>query len=223
MEPLQIPIRSTLGICGGHTRIRDTREDHRLKKKKLILGTVLGVSIVWLVGLGYEIWTFGAIDQATRVDCIIVLGSAIEDNKPSPVFEQRIQHGIQLFQNGFSPTIIFTGGIGDGERYSESRVAQQYAIEKGIPSSQIFIEEQSRTTQQNLAEAHGIMKQKHFKSAILVSDPLHMKRSLMMAQDLGMTAFSSPTPTSMYRSWKPQSEFLFRELYFWHHYRVTGH
>lgn len=192
-------------------------------KKKIVLRTFLGLAIAWLVGLGHDIWQFGSIDQATKADCIIVLGSAIEDDRPSPVFEQRIQHGIQLYQNGFAPTIIFTGGIGDRERYSESSVARKYAIEKGIPTSQIFIEEQSRTTQQNLTEAHTIMQQQHFKSAILVSDPLHMKRSLMMAQDLGITAFSSPTPTSMYRSWKPQSEFLFRELYFWHHYRITGH
>lgn len=192
-------------------------------KKKHVLGTALGLTIAWLMLLGYDIWQFGTVDQATQADCIIVLGSAIDHDRPSPVFEQRIQHGIQLYQKGFATTLIFTGGIGNGERYSESRVAQNYAIEKGIPTSQILIEEQSRTTQQNLAQAQAIMQQKQFKSAIIVSDPLHMKRSILMAQDLGMMAFSSPTPTSMYRSWKPQSEFLLRELYFWHHYRVTGH
>lgn len=192
-------------------------------KKKYVLATMLGVTIAWLTILGHDIWQFGTVDQATKADCIIVLGSAIEDDRPSPVFEQRIQHGIQLHKKGFASTIVFTGGIGDRERYSESRIAQNYAIENGIPASQILIEEQSRTTQQNLAEAQAIMQHKQFKSAIIVSDPLHMKRSILMAQDLGMTVFSSPTPTSMYRSWKPQSEFLIRELYFWHHYRVTGH
>ncbi len=192
-------------------------------KKKYVLATMLGVTIAWLTILGHDIWQFGTVDQATKADCIIVLGSAIEDDRPSPVFEQRIQHGIQLHKKGFASTIVFTGGIGDRERYSESRIAQNYAIENGIPASQILIEEQSRTTQQNLAEAQAIMQHKQFKSAIIVSDPLHMKRSILMAQDLGMTVFSSPTPTSMYRSWKPQTEFLIRELYFWHHYRVTGH
>lgn len=192
-------------------------------RKKYVLGTALGLTIAWLTLLGRDIWQFGTIDQATKADCIIVLGSAIEGDRPSPVFEQRIQHGLQLYQKGFASTIIFTGGIGDRERYSESLVAQKYAIANGIPASQILIEERSLTTQQNLAEAHAIMRQKQLKSAIIVSDPLHMKRSILMAENLGMTVFSSPTPTSMYRSWKPQSEFLIRELYFWHHYRVTGH
>ncbi len=192
-------------------------------KKKGVLIITLELTIAWLTGLGHDIWQFGTIDQATKADCIIILGSAIEDDRPSPVFEKRIQHGIQLHKKGFASTIIFTGGIGDRERYSESLVAQNYAIENGIPASQILIEEQSRTTQQNLAEAQAIMQQRQFKSAIIVSDPLHMKRSILMAQDLGMTVFSSPTPTSMYRSWKPQTEFLMRELYFWHHYRMTGH
>jgi uncharacterized SAM-binding protein YcdF (DUF218 family) len=49
-----------------------------------------------------------------------------------------------------------------------------------------------------------------------------MKRAMMMADDLGMTSVSSPTPTSRYRSLKTKLGFLHRELYFIHHYVVTG-
>jgi uncharacterized SAM-binding protein YcdF (DUF218 family) len=65
--------------------------------------------------------------------------------------------------------------------------------------------------------------QKHgLKSAIIVSDPLHMKRAMMMAEDLGIEAASSPTPTTRYRSLQTKLGFLIREIYFFHHYIITG-
>jgi uncharacterized SAM-binding protein YcdF (DUF218 family) len=66
------------------------------------------------------------------------------------------------------------------------------------------------------------MKTHNLKSAIIVSDPLHMKRAMMMADDLGIEAVSSPTPTTRYRSLRTKLGFLVRELYFVHHYVLTG-
>ena len=41
-----------------------------------------------------------------------------------------------------------------------------------------------------------------------------------MAQDLGMDAYPSPTPTTRYRSFKSQFDFLMRETYFYFVYLV---
>ena len=49
-----------------------------------------------------------------------------------------------------------------------------------------------------------------------------MKRAALMAHDLGIPTAPSPTPTSRYRSLKSKLGFLLREIYFYHHYRVTG-
>ncbi len=193
---------------------------HRFRK--IASWTLLVGGSGWLILLGAMIWDFGTTDHATPADCIIVLGSAIEGDHPSPVFEQRIRHSIQLYNKGFAPRLLFTGGIGDGEHYSESAVAAAYAEIQGVPKANILLETVSRTTHQNLSEAQVVMHRNNLRSAIIVSDLLHMRRSMMMAHDLGIEAVSSPTPTSMYRSWKTQMEFLLRELYFFHHYLVTG-
>ena len=66
------------------------------------------------------------------------------------------------------------------------------------------------------------MRQNGLVTAIVVSDPLHMKRALRMARDLGIEASEGPTPTSRYRSWQAKGSFLLRELYFYHHYMATG-
>jgi uncharacterized SAM-binding protein YcdF (DUF218 family) len=130
---------------------------------------------------------------------------------------------MSLYDSGYAPKLLFTGGIGDGQIHSEASVGRSIAIQHGIPVGDILVEEKSRTTQQNLSEALAVMRQHGIGSAVVVSDPLHMKRAMMMADDLGITATSSPTPTSRYRSLKTKLGFLLRELYFIHHYSATGH
>lgn len=179
-------------------------------------------ALTWGVVLGSIIWTFGAHDGAAEADCIIVLGAAVYGEVPSPVFEERIRHGITLYEAGYAPKLIFTGGFGEGETYSESRVAQSFALGQGVSSSDILLEENSRTTRDNLLEAKALMEEHGMTSAILVSDPLHMKRAMMMAGDLGMIVASSPTPTSRYRSFRTKFGFLVREMYFIHRYVLTG-
>ncbi len=188
--------------------------------RKLLLWLVVTI-LIWLVYLGLTIWNFGNQDHApTPADCAIVLGAAIYDNKPSPVFEERINHAVTLFQQGKVPKMIFTGGKGEGKKFAESEVARTFAFQKGVPNSAMLKETQSRTTRQNLLEAKLVMDKNGFKSAIIVSDPLHMKRAVMMARDIGISAVSSPTPTSRYHSLKTQLSFLVREVYFYNHYLI---
>lgn len=168
------------------------------------------------------IWNFGASNQAQQADCIIVLGAAVNGNKASPVFEERIRHAINIYNSGFAKKIIFTGGLGDGKSHSESAVAAVFAREQGVPVADILIEERSRTTQSNLSEAYELMQAEGFGAAILVSDPLHMKRATLMAEGLGMAVFSSPTPSSRYTGFNSQLKFLLREIYFVHHYWFVG-
>ena len=193
-----------------------------LRRIKRILLILLLAGVFWCVVISTMIWRFGNQDQAREADCIIVLGAAVQGNEASPVFAERIRHGIHLHHEAYAPTLIFTGGFGEGKEHSEAEVGRAVAIQQGISSRDILIEERSKTTQQNLSEAAVLMRDHGLKSAIIVSDPLHQKRAMMMAEDLGIEAFSSPTPTTRYRSAKAKFNFLIRELYFFHHFHITG-
>jgi uncharacterized SAM-binding protein YcdF (DUF218 family) len=54
-----------------------------------------------------------------------------------------------------------------------------------------------------------------FSSALIVSDPLHMKRSIAMTKKLNANCNSSPTPTSMYRSKLTKFKSLIYESFFY--------
>lgn len=194
----------------------------RRNLRKIAFWLVVAV-LFWCGIVGGIVWQYGAHDGVAQSDCIILLGAAVQGTTASPVYEERIRHGIHLYKAGRASKLVFTGGVGEGQVHSESSVGRSMALQHGVPARDILIEEKSRTTQQNLSEAHALMKQHQMDSAILVSDPLHMKRAMMMASDLSMTAVSSPTPTSRYRSLSTKLGFLLREIYFIHHYLVTGH
>jgi len=56
---------------------------------------------------------------------------------------------------------------------------------------------------------------------LIVSDPLHMRRAMRMAGDLGLDAHPSPTRTSRFQTLGTQIPMLLREVYFNLHYYVT--
>lgn len=184
--------------------------------------TVALVVFAWLCVLSGQIVTAGHRTETGQADVAIVLGAAVYPTGPSPVFEERIKHGIHLYHAGVVQKLIFTGGYGKGAKVAEATVAEMYAIEHGVPRKAILTETKSRTTRENLARAGQLMRKNHFATAMVVSDPLHLKRALRMAADLGIDATGAATPTSRYRSWTAKSAFLLRELLFYHTYLVTG-
>ena len=159
-------------------------------------------------------------DERAPADCIIVLGAGTDGKTPNAVFRERLNHAVTLYQEGFADTIILTGGYSPGNEHSDAYIAGQYLIALGIPEEAILLEEQSTITQENLQFAKEIMETEDLSTAILVSDPLHMKRSMMMAKDYEIEAFSSPTPTTRYQTWKTKLPFLARETFFYVGYQV---
>lgn len=173
--------------------------------------------LLWLLGVGTWVVWVGHDDQARPADAIIVLGAAAYDARPSPVFEERIRHGLDLYQRGLAPRLIFTGGFGgSGARFAESEVAKRYALRHDIPDEAILIETHSRSTRQNLLYARELMRGNGINTVILVSDPLHMARALRLSRELGIEAVASATPSTRFRSVRSSWRFLAQEIYFFH-------
>ncbi len=181
---------------------------------------MLSLLVSWLLALAIEIVTYSTIRDDDPADAAIVLGAAVWNSQPSPVFEERIKHAIDLYQAGHIRAIIFTGGVGEGELTAESLAASHYAIERGVSPNDVYCETASHYTHENLLGAKAIMEQQHFDRVLIVSDPLHMRRALTMAHDFGLNASPSPTPTSRYISLASQLDFLWGEVRYYATYLV---
>ena len=188
---------------------------------------VIKMTCLFLIGLllailftASHIYIYGNTSSRIKADAAIVLGAEVWNNKPSPVFRERINHAVNLYKNRNVNKLIFTGGVGVGKPISEAEAGKQYAIQNGVNELDILTETKSHTTNQNLKYAKEVAQQHNLSKFLVVSDPLHMKRAVEMARNLGLDAFPSPTPTTRYRSFESQLQFLLRETYFYFVYLI---
>lgn len=192
-----------------------TRPTTKPKKKRRWLRAFAWLIVIvafTYLSFAADIFLYSKRTASTNADTAIVLGAAAYYNKPSPVFEERIKHAINLYKQGKVKKIVFTGGHGSEEEPAESEVARSYAIRHGVPAQAIAIETESKTTLENLKNAAPLLAKE--ESTLIVSDPIHMRRAMLMASDVGIQAEPSPTPTTRYRSLPVKLEFLNRETFF---------
>ena len=184
----------------------------KIAKVSLLILSILALAFGLLAS---RIYSFSNASSDESADAAVVLGAAVWTAQVSPVFRERINHGIDLYRNGKVRKIIFTGGQGNPGEPTESSAARQYALQRGIPAADILIEEKSHNTYENilyarqLADGHGI------KKVLIVSDPLHMKRAVAMATDIGLVAAPSPTPSTRYQGLRSQVTLLAHETYYY--------
>lgn len=178
--------------------------------------------MAWLLFVSVSVLVFAWQRDEQPADAAIVMGAAVYRDRPSPVFRERINHAIELYQSGKVNALIFTGGQDAYDSIAESEAARTYAIQAGVAETDIFIETSSTDTEENLSEASRIVAIQDFKRVLIVSDPMHMLRAVTVARDIGLDAYPSPTPTSRYRS--PWSNFWFwlRESVFYSSYLLSG-
>ncbi|MCG7392306.1 YdcF family protein [Microvirga sp. ACRRW] len=195
-----------------------------MRFRRLKRAVVLVPALLMVAGIGAmaEIALYSTRTSDGPADAAIVLGAAVYTDRPSPVFEERIRHAVNLFRAGHVRLLVMTGGRGPGDRLTEAQAAREWSMGQGVPREAILLEEASRTTQENLAFALPLLRQHGIKRVLIVSDPLHMRRAMAIARHLGIEAEPSPTPTSRYVGWRVWGEFLAGETYYLTRCRVTG-
>jgi len=186
--------------------------------KIFLLVACIGVLVFGV--LASRICSFGNTRSDASADAAIVLGAAVWSSGVSPVFRERINHGIDLYRTGKVRKLIFTGGQGNPGEPTESAAARDFALQSGVPAQDILIEEKSHTTYENIKYAKQVADAHNIKRVLIVSDPLHMKRAVLMAQDVGLKAEPSPTPSTRYQSVKSQLGLLMHETYYYIGYLI---
>lgn len=161
---------------------------------------LLAVALVGLLMLAayaiYRITAQGDVEEARPADAIVVLGAAQFNGQPSTIFEARLQHAVDLWEHGLARYLIVTGGKLPADITTEAATARAFAIAHGVPEEAILGEYIGRNTLESLEGVAAIMAAHNLHSAVFVSDRTHMLRVLRMADDLDITAWGSPTPTS---------------------------
>ena len=163
---------------------------------QVLAGVFALVALYFLVTL-WQVWSTGRSDEARAVDAIVVMGAAQYDGRPSPQLEARLDHVVELWPNGNAPLVVVTGGNRPGDRFTEAEASASYLEEAGIPESAILQEGEGTSSYESLQGVESLLAARGLDSVLIVTDPYHALRSKLIAEEVGLTASVSPTPTSV--------------------------
>jgi uncharacterized SAM-binding protein YcdF (DUF218 family) len=184
---------------GGDTEEHDVvaPAPRRRWVKRVVLG-VLALVLLAAVYYVANLWLVhrtGNSDQARPVDAIVVMGAAQYDGTPSPQLAARLDHVVELWNQGLAPTIVTTGSKRPGDRFTEAEASAKYLVDRGVPAEAIQ-QVGGATSYDSLRMARDLLWSQDAQSVLLVSDPFHSLRIRLVAQELGLTAYVSPTRSS---------------------------
>ena len=74
-------------------------------KMRITMFAVIFVLLIVYIFTGAVIYNYGKTDEKQSADVIIVLGAAASDDGVSPVYRERINHAIWLYENNYADYI----------------------------------------------------------------------------------------------------------------------
>ena len=111
---------------------------------------------VLLVG-GRDISSPDDVGNLKNADCILVLGCQVKaDGTPSHMLQDRLERAVSLYENpGIRTKLLMSGDHGQ-ESYNEVGAMRQYAIDKGVPAEDVFMDHAGFSTYESLYRAKHI-------------------------------------------------------------------
>ena len=121
-----------------------------------------------------------------NADCILVLGCGLRaDGSPSRMLQDRLDRGIELYQSAAAPKLLMSGDHGQ-EQYDEVNAMKKTAVEAGIPSSDVFMDNAGFSTYDSMYRAKEVFQAKR---VIIVTQRYHLYRALYIAEQIGLEAW----------------------------------
>ena len=151
----------------------------------IMVTIIIGINLYVKISTNKQIVKEADYTKLSNIDCIIVLGAGIWNNEPSPMLEDRLLEGINLYKNNVSNKIIMSGDHGRAE-YDELNIMKNYAIERGVKSEDIFMDHAGFSTYESIYRAKAIFKAKRI---VIVTQKYHLYRALYIAKQLDLEAY----------------------------------
>jgi uncharacterized SAM-binding protein YcdF (DUF218 family) len=179
------------------TRLRWVRQ--LLMSSLLLLMTLSSPLIAFpLIGL-LESWhSPPQLSPSDRFDAIVVLGGGVDEKgslrpttEPSSHSKNRTTCGVDLYQQGYAPTMVLTGGDASifGTGPHEAVQMKQWAVRLGVPESATKIDTEARNTYENATETKRLLGA---ASILLVSSANHLPRAVLVFTKQGFRVTPAP-------------------------------
>jgi uncharacterized SAM-binding protein YcdF (DUF218 family) len=173
-----------------------------------VLLALFAAGMAWFACLWQKIDQ--SIQQAgpSKADVGIVLGAAVWGEQPSPSLRERLDEALKLYEEGYVPVLLVTGGKGEGKTVTEAQVMREYLLAHNVPADAILLEEEAGNTYENLLFSQQVMEAHGLKSALLISHDFHLARAAEIAAALELPA----SPVGVKSRYLPETYYRLREV-----------
>ena len=160
----------------------------------IMVTIIIGINLYVKISTNKQIVKKTDYTKLSNIDCIIVLGAGIWNNEPSPMLEDRLLEGINLYKNNVSNKLIMSGDHGRAE-YDEVNIMKNYAIEKGVKSEDIFMDHAGFSTYDSIYRAKEIFGA---NKIIIVTQKYHLYRALYISEKLEINSYGVASNLRIY-------------------------
>ena len=144
-----------------------------------------------------QMFTFGTTDYARKADVLVVLGAAAKpDGTPSVALRSRLDHAVQLYQEGLVPKIIMSGGI-ETSGANEAQAMRDYAVAHGVPSEAVMVDENGNDTDLTVSDTVPMIKALGAKTVLVDSHFYHLPRIKMAYRAKRVNVLTTPCSNAL--------------------------
>lgn len=188
-----------LKIIGIKRRIRGAMKNIIITTVKgLIYVSILLILIFLFIDqyiVGYSKQFILSDSKLPEAQTAIVLGARVYPNDNlSVMLQDRMDHGIYLYQIRKVPTILLSGDHGH-ITYDEVNAMKNYAHEKNVQLDDIFLDHAGFNTYNSIYRAKEVFKT---KKIIIVTQKYHLYRAIYIARTLGIEAYGKAADNHRY-------------------------
>lgn len=182
------------------------------KWRQKVLAASIGLLAIYLL-LCLYVATQVYVDTRSQSDVIIVLGAkSYRDKQFNPCLKARVEQAVGLYQQGFAPKLLMSGGNDSEDYHNEAETMREIALNLGANDQDIIMEKYSSSTYENLLFSQRIMQRNKMQTALIVSEPFHLPRAGFVAKRLGLDYSLSPALDSpCWTRWKYLSRYFLKE------------
>ncbi len=160
----------------------------------LILLFIFAVFVV--IQLKSKPYVWNSVEAIPHTEVAVVLGAAIlKDGSPSPIFIDRVDAALKLYEAGKVEKILVTGDNGS-VTHNEVNPVRLYLLEKGIPDKDIFLDHAGFDTYSSMYRARDIFLA---DTMTVVTQSFHLPRSVFIARAMGLNAYGMNADDGTYK------------------------
>lgn len=153
----------------------------------VVLICILAALIAYMGVVGMLIYRVNNTPAAENYDAIVVLGAQVKaDGSLSLQLTWRLDAAYEAWQQRNCP-IVVCGAQGSDEPMPEAHAMRDYLAAKGVPQEQIWMDDASFNTRQNIRHAAQLLDGSAQRVLIVTSD-YHLPRAMALAEDEGLQA-----------------------------------